>query len=339
MTAQQKEIWFDFRKSLIWTLIGSFFVSFAFRQTPQWVATLSFGLSMPAAALVIRLFARRIRFRSFFVTIFLQALMIAAVFSAAFYLAFFLCIVGAGARNPATITNEMLFTTRIGVGMAVAVGIAITLTLIFNISNKLGPGVLLNWMTGKYHDPKEETRFFMFLDIKDSTTLAEQLGNLKFSALVRDFFDDMSNACFETKAEVSHYIGDEAVISWRPDRGKLNGNCVRFFFIVRREIEKRDEYYRTRYGLVPGFKAGLHIGPVVATEVGKAKSEIVFHGDVMNTTARIQGLCASLNTDFLISEEARTFLAEESALFKMDDRGEQTLKGKAVPVRVHTVSN
>lgn len=339
MTAQQKEIWRDFRKSLIWTLIGSFFVSFAFRQTPQWVSTLAFGITMPGAALVIRLFAKKVRFRSFFLTIFLQALMIAAVFSAAFYLAFFLCIVGAGARNPATITNEMLFSSRIGIGMAVAVGIAITLTLIFNISNKLGPGVLLNWMTGKYHDPKEETRFFMFLDIKDSTTLAEQLGNLEFSALVRDFFDDMSNACYETKAEVSHYIGDEAVISWRPDRGKLNGNCVRFFFIVRREIEKRAEYYRTRYGLVPGFKAGLHIGPVVATEVGKAKSEIVFHGDVMNTTARIQGICASLNTDFLISEEARTFLAEESAMFKMDDRGEQTLKGKALPVRVHTVSN
>jgi adenylate cyclase len=35
-------------------------------------------------------------------------------------------------------------------------------------------------------------------------------------------------------------------------------------------------------------KAGAHVGRVVATEVGTIKSEIVFHGDVVNTTARVQ---------------------------------------------------
>ncbi len=338
MTAHQKEIWHDFRKSLMWTLVGSFFMSFAFRQTPQWISTLAFGLTMPTGALVVRLLIKKLRFKSFFVTVFIQGLTIAVVFSAAFYLALFICIWGAGPANPFVVTNEMFARTGIRVSMGFAVFLAVAITMVVNVSNKLGSGVLWNWMTGKYHDPKEETRFFMFLDIKDSTTLAEQLGNLKFSALVRDFFEDMSNACFETKAEVSHYIGDEAVISWRPDRGVRNANCVRFFFLVQAEIQKRAGHYQDRYGLVPGFKAGLHLGSVVATEVGQSKSEIVFHGDVMNTTARIQGLCAGLESDFLISEDARAHLASELSSYKLQDHGEQILKGKVVPVRVHSVT-
>jgi adenylate cyclase len=194
---------------------------------------------------------------------------------------------------------------------------------------------LYNWMTGKYHDPKEETRFFMFLDIKDSTTLAEQLGNLKFSAMVRDFFEDMSKPCFATKAEVSHYIGDEAVISWLPKNGIRQANYLRFYFLVAAQIEARSDHYKAKYGHVPEFKAGLHVGAVVATEVGESKSEIVFHGDVMNTTARITGLCSALAHDFLISAEAVTTLASKD--YELTDFGEQKLKGKEASVQVFGV--
>jgi hypothetical protein len=31
------------------------------------------------------------------------------------------------------------------------------------VSRKLGPGVLWNWVRGRYHDPREEERVFMFL--------------------------------------------------------------------------------------------------------------------------------------------------------------------------------
>lgn len=337
MTPQQKIVLYEYRTSVAWTLVGAFLVSFGFKETPQWVTTVAFGSMMPTAALGMRILTRRVRFKSFFLTVLVHAVFTSVLFSAAFYFALLICIVGSGAKNPISVTNAIVERREIGISMAIAVLVAFTITLIMKMSNKLGPGVLVNWMTGKYHDPKEETRLFMFLDIKDSTTLAEQLGNLRFSALVRDFFQDMSVACFETKAEVSHYIGDEAVISWRPDRGKRNANCIRFFFGVQHEIAKRSNYYRKRYGLVPGFKAGLHIGAVVATEVGEAKSEIVFHGDVMNTTARIQGLCGLLDTDFLISEEARTFLESELGGYSTINRGEQILKGKAMPVLVHSI--
>ncbi len=58
-----------------------------------------------------------------------------------------------------------------------------------------------------------------------------------------------------------------------------------------------------RYGVYPEFKAGVHGGKVIVTWIGELKKEIVYIGDVLNTTSRIQEYCKSLGKDFLISEE------------------------------------
>jgi adenylate cyclase len=40
---------------------------------------------------------------------------------------------------------------------------------------------------------------------------------------------------------------------------------------------------------------------VTTGEIGVLKKEIIFTGDVLNTAARIQGLCNQFNVDILIS--------------------------------------
>ncbi|MGB5850265.1 MAG: hypothetical protein WBH40_17380, partial [Ignavibacteriaceae bacterium] len=56
-------------------------------------------------------------------------------------------------------------------------GIVCSLSIfILHVSDKFGQGVLLNFILGKYHHPKEEKRIFMFIDLKSSTTYAEMLG-------------------------------------------------------------------------------------------------------------------------------------------------------------------
>ena len=61
-------------------------------------------------------------------------------------------------------------------------------------------------------------------------------------------------------------------------------------------------YYQEKYGERPEFRAGLHGGSVVVTWIGEVKKEIVYIGDVLNTTARIQQNCKVWNNDFLVSE-------------------------------------
>lgn len=218
-------------------------------------------------------------------------------------------------------------------GFAMMVGI----TFLVMISQKLGPGVMMNWMVGRYYNPRQEERIFMFLDMKDSTTLAEQLGDMKFSALVREFLNDLSYPVTKTKGEVSHYIGDEAVLCWKLDRGLKDARCLEIFFLMQDVLESRRAFYEKQFGFVPSFKAGAHVGSVVATQVGEIKSEIVFHGDVLNTAARIQGLCNSLGDDFLISKELSDLIGPEHH-YVIEPCGSHELKGKAQPVELRSVT-
>jgi len=63
------------------------------------------------------------------------------------------------------------------------------------------------------------------------------------------------------------------------------------FFAMKEDLRKRADWYNKDFGLLPAFKAGLHFGKVTTGEIGALKKEIIFTGDVLNTTARIQGLC------------------------------------------------
>jgi len=81
------------------------------------------------------------------------------------------------------------------------------------------------------------------------------------------------------------------------------------------------------------LRAALHAGPVVTGEVGESRRAIVFHGDVMNTTARVEGATRDLERQFLVSADAFQRLdgVEASAL---EDLGLRQLRGRAEPVRM-----
>lgn len=200
------------------------------------------------------------------------------------------------------------------------------------ISKKLGQKVLLNWVFGRYYRPRLEERIFLFLDMKGSTSHAESLGDLRFSALLKDFLGDITDPLLETEGEISHYIGDSALITWEPRRGLKSQNCLRFIDLFEASIAARAPHYVSNYGVVPEFKAALHIGEVVTTDVGVLKSEIVFHGDAVNSAARIEALCSELNRPVLISDDLVRRLELDGT--SIDLLGSHRVKGKANELKV-----
>ncbi|MGB3636487.1 MAG: adenylate/guanylate cyclase domain-containing protein, partial [Rivularia sp. (in: cyanobacteria)] len=102
--------------------------------------------------------------------------------------------------------------------------------------------------------------------------------------------------------EVYQYIGDEIVISWKLKNGLERNYCLQCFFDMKADLIKRQDAYLQKYGVFPDFKAALHFGEVTTGEIGALKKEIFFTGDVLNTTARIQGLCNEYNVDLLVSK-------------------------------------
>ena len=168
-------------------------------------------------------------------------------------------------------------------------------------NDKLGSGVFIKMLLGKYRKPQEEKRILMFLDLKDSTAIAEQLGHKQYSQFIQDCFFDLNKILRRYDAEVYQYVGDEAVISWAYKKGIKNNRCIALFYAFQEALLKRSKYYEKSYGLNPKFKAGLHGGRLMVAEVGTIKKEIAYHGDVINTTSRIQNECNTYSENLLIS--------------------------------------
>jgi adenylate cyclase len=57
-----------------------------------------------------------------------------------------------------------------------------------------------------------------------------------------------------------------------------------------------------RHGHVPGFRASIHCGPLVAGEIGGFKREIALLGDAMNTAARLEQACRTTGHALLASK-------------------------------------
>ena len=194
------------------------------------------------------------------------------------------------------------------------------------ISENLGHQVFLNFFSGKYHQPKIEKRIFMFLDMKSSTTIAETLGHIKYFRLLDTYYNIMSDSIINTFGEVYQYIGDEIVISWIPDKGINQANCIKCFFDIRDHLNEQKEVLLREFGFEIGFKAGIHFGEVTIGEIGALKREIVFTGDVLNTTSRIQNLCKELKSDLLISGAIKELLPLSN--YQYSSKGQIELKGK-----------
>ena len=212
------------------------------------------------------------------------------------------------------------------------------LVFLLQINHLLGEGVLWKFIRGKYHKPREEERIFMFLDMKSSTTIAERLGHVRFYTLLDELFHEITQPIIETKAEVYQYVGDEVVLTWEVKHGLENSNCLKIFFMFRESLLRNSENYFKNFGVKPEFKAGLHFGKVISAQIGDIKREIVYNGDVLNTTARIQSECNKYQRDCLVSGILMNRLKQMDG-FKWERIDAVKLRGKETQVELFSVIN
>jgi adenylate cyclase len=205
------------------------------------------------------------------------------------------------------------------------------------VSENIGQSVLHNFFTGKYHSPTEEDRIFMFLDMRSSSTIAENLGHVKYFEMLKEYYSDMTEPIIKHSGEIYQYVGDEVIVSWRLAPGQTDNNCVECFFAIKAAIKDQSRKYMEKFGLLPDFKAGMHLGKVTTGEIGEIKKEIIFTGDVLNATSRIQALCNNYHVDLIISGHLVGHL-HLSAQFQVIPLGENELKGKEERIELFSIS-
>jgi len=214
--------------------------------------------------------------------------------------------------------------------------IVVATQFMLQVNDKFGPGVLWKLITGRYYHPREEERVFMFLDLKSSTAIAEKLGHRQFFEFLRDVYQDITAPVAEYGGEIYQYVGDEVVLAWTPERGSSNANAVRCFFAIEEALDARRQDYLGTFDVAPTFKAGIHVGAATVGEIGVLKKDIVYSGDVLNATARIQGECNRYRVSLLASEDLLAMVAASDA-FHAVSIGELTLRGRSKPLSLSVV--
>ena len=207
---------------------------------------------------------------------------------------------------------------------------------VLQVNDKFGQGVLWNLIKGKYHRSQEETRIFMFLDIRSSTTIGEKLGHTRFFNFLNDFFYFITDPIIYNQGEIYKYVGNEVIVSWSLKNGLKNMQCIKCFYDIQSEIAKNSSLFENKYQVIPEFKAGLHLGPVTTGEIGVIKKEITHSGDVLNTTTRIHGECNQLGENLLISEDLLNQLPLNYDFIPYEI-GKITLRGKQNQITLFTL--
>jgi adenylate cyclase len=212
--------------------------------------------------------------------------------------------------------------------------IILTSQVVIEVDQKYSPGVLWEIMTGKYISPRTEKRIIMFLDLKDSTPIAEQLGHEKYFLFIKDFIYYVSNAVLENRGRIYQYVGDEIVVTWPYRRSNIlkSTNTV---ILARRTLQHASDYFRRKYGIIPEFRVGLHTGEVTIGEIGVIKKDIAISGDAMNIAARIRTACGELNQKFIVSQDY--FESNVLKSWQGENLGEITLKGVEEPVQLYAL--
>jgi adenylate cyclase len=279
--------------------------------------------------------------------LFAQPFLVVVLAKALVYLAVVALVIGVRlgprlALLAASPETAQLFAAQLDTGfprglvIAVASLVTVLLVMLRHASQLVGERNFRDIMRGRYHRPRAEDRFFLFVDVVGSTPVAERLGPLAVHRYLDRVFQVASDPVDAHYGEIYQYVGDEMVVTWNLAEGRPAARPLACLFAIEAALAAAAPEFEREFSTVPKIRAALHAGEVVTGEIGESRRAIVYHGDVMNTTSRIENATRTLGQDFLVSEHALARL-EGASRYSLEDLGPQQLRGREAMMRVYAV--
>ena len=190
---------------------------------------------------------------------------------------------------------------------------------------------------------RRQTVAVMFVDIVGFTRMAEEMAPEAVVTLLRDFHDRMTAQIFACDGTVEKYIGDAIfAVFGLPVAGPDDAaNALRCAdgMVAALNTWNRERAERAEPPLAIGI--GLNYGPAVIGDVGSEHSlSFTVIGDTVNTASRLQTLTRSFETPLVIGDAlidaVRAGPSDAALLTRLQDQGEQALRGRTGAVRVWT---
>ncbi len=177
----------------------------------------------------------------------------------------------------------------------------------------------------------------LFSDVRNYTTICEQLSPKEVIALLNDYFEYMVRAIEEHHGLVYQFVGDGIMaVFGAPVKLADHANCaVRSAIAMMGALDRFNA--EIRRGLPPiRIGIGINTGPVVAGIIGtQQRMEYRVVGDSVNLAARIEALNKDFQTDVLISSATMEHLKDDFNLKALEP---VKVKGKEDYVQVFEVT-
>tara|TARA_R110001592_G_scaffold325782_4_gene606130 strand:+ start:12467 stop:13462 length:996 start_codon:yes stop_codon:yes gene_type:complete len=224
-------------------------------------------------------------------------------------------------------------TKSFGLNLSQSIIISITILFYLQLEAIVGVGVFHNLLLGRYQHPKKEWRYFMFMDINNSTQLVESLGDDTYFSMLNAYLRDLSKPVFESGASIYKYMGDEIMLTWKDKKTFEPEIALKVYTDFKHIIESKSDFYMKSFGAVPTFKAGLHYGEVITAKVGDLKKEIAYNGDVLNITSRIMDRCKEFKQGIIMTEVVYNKMSEKPK--NVLEISNLNIEGKRDPINVY----
>jgi len=173
----------------------------------------------------------------------------------------------------------------------------------------------------------------LFVDVKGSMDLAEQLGAEQWHGVLDRFFQILAEGVHRFEGTINQYTGDGIMALFGAPIAHEN-HAQRACYAA---LQLRDEitHYATdvkrEFGLGFSMRMGIHSGEVVVGTIGDdLRMDYTAQGHTVGLAQRMEAL-ASSDTCYLTAATA----ALVAGYFDLEDLGEFQVKGAREPVRVH----
>jgi adenylate cyclase len=186
------------------------------------------------------------------------------------------------------------------------------------------------------HAGRRQALAILFVDMKDSTTIAETMAPERLSIFLSSFRRRVMRTAVEHGGVIDKFIGDGALLLFGiPEPGSQDAanalNAARQLVgLVTRWNIKRNHSPPVRIGI------GIHYGEAFCGVIGEeARLEFTALGDAVNVAARLEQATKRYGETILASEAA-VDAAGERALWR--ELGREPLSGRVEPLGIYTLT-
>ena len=180
----------------------------------------------------------------------------------------------------------------------------------------------------------------VFSDIRGFTSLSEQVSPEQLFSLLNEYLSAMVRIIFENKGTLDKFIGDAILAHWGAlDDGKESdfaNSALAATQAMIAELDRLNADWKSRGLPVLGIGIGLHLGEVLAGEIGsEQRTEFGVIGDAVNLASRLEGMTKAFSCPWLASGQ---FIAAADAGGRLRRIARVRVKGREEPVDLWTTA-